>query len=93
MSESKSFLVTNLKWRGCGQGYKHLTRFSILVLFKLQLVLCKRLTLSAAFISVTEGLFIYIFFLLFDENYRNQISKTGENISPTISLFFRKMIA
>ena len=33
----------------------------------LQLVLCKRLTLSAASVFVTEGLFIYIYFLLFEE--------------------------
>ena len=41
------------------QGHKYLTRFSKFVLFKpIQLVLCKRLTLSAASIFVTEGLFI-----------------------------------
>ena len=59
----------------------------------LQLVLCKRLTLSTASIFVTEGLFIYIYFLLFEENHQNRISRAGEKISPTISLFFRKMIA
>ena len=36
---------------------------------------------------------IYIYFLLFEENHQNWISKTGEKISPTISLFLRKMIA
>ena len=60
---------------------------------RMQLVLCKRLTLSAALIFVTEGLFTYIYFLLFEENHQNQISRAGEKISPTISLFFRKMIA
>ena len=34
MPESKSFLVTIMKWRMSGQGYKHLTRFSRFVLFK-----------------------------------------------------------
>ena len=34
MSESKSSLVTIMKWRISGQGYKHLTRFSRFVLFK-----------------------------------------------------------
>ena len=91
MSESKSFLVTIMKWRISEQGHKHLTRFSRFVL--LQLVLCKRLTLSAASIFVTEGLFIYIYFLLFEENHQNRISRAEEKISPTISLFFRKMIA
>ena len=58
-----------------------------------QLVLCKRLTLSTASIFVTEGLFINIYFLLSEENHQNRISRAGEKISPTISLFFRKMIA
>ena len=34
MSESKSFLVTAMKWRISGQGYKHLARFSRFLLFK-----------------------------------------------------------
>ena len=53
----------------------------------------KDLTLSAASIFVTEGLFIYIYFLLFEENHENRISSAGEKISSTISLFFHKMIA
>ena len=44
-------------------------------------------------IFVTDGLFIYIYFLLFGENHQNWISRAGEKISPTISLFLRKMIA
>ena len=56
----------------------------------LQLVLCK---LSAASIFVTEGFFIYIYFLLFEKNNQNRISRAGEKISPTISLCLRKMIA
>ena len=59
----------------------------------LQLVLWKRLNLSAASSFVTEGFFIYIHFLLFEENHQNRISRAGEKISPTISLIFRKMIA
>ena len=93
MSESKSFLVTIMKWRISGQEYKHLTRFSRFLRLNLPLVLCKRLTLSAASIFVTESLFLYIYFLLFEENHENRISRVGEKISPTISLFFRKMIA
>ena len=42
---------------------------------------------------VTEGLFIYIYFLLFEENYQTRISRAGEKISPTISLFFRNVMA
>ena len=81
--------MTVMKWRISGQRYKHLTRFSR---FILQLVLCKRLTLSTASIFVTEGLFIYIYFLLSKENHQSRISRAGEKISPTISLFFRKLI-
>ena len=72
-----------------GKGYKHLTRFSRFVLFNLQLVLCKTLTLSAASVFVTDSLFIYIYFLLLEENHQNWISRAGEKISPTISLFLR----
>ena len=81
MSESKSFLVTIMKGRISEQGYKHLTRFS-------KFVLCKRLTLSAASIFVTEGLFIYIYCLLLEENNQNRISRAGEKDFTTISLFF-----
>ena len=54
----------------------------------LQLVLCKRLTLLTASVFVTESLFIYIYFLSFKENHQNRVSRPGENVSPTISLFF-----
>ena len=67
--------------------------FNILSCSNPQLVLCKRLILSTASIFVTKGLFIYIYFLLFEENHQNRISRAGEKISPTISLFSRKMIA
>ena len=44
-------------------------------------MLCNRLTLSAASVFVTEGWFIYIYFLLFQENDQNRISRAGEKIS------------
>ena len=44
----------------------------------LQLVLCRKLTLSAASILVTEGLFIYIYFLFFEEYHQTRISRAGE---------------
>ena len=47
--------------------------------------------MSAASVFVAEGLFIYTYFLLFEENHQNRISRAGENISPTISLYFCKM--
>ena len=85
--------MTIMKWRIYGQEYKHLTKSARFgYCSNLQLVLCKRLSLSAASIFVTEGLFIYIYFLLFEENHRNWISRAGEIISPTISFFLRKMI-
>ena len=90
MSESKSFLVTIMKWRISEQGYKHMARFSSLVLFKAAASTVQKLTLLTASIFVTEGLFIYIYFLLFEENHQNRISRAGEKISPTISLFFVK---
>ena len=58
----------------------------------LQLVLYKRLTLSAALIFVTEGMFIYIYFLLFEENHQNRTFRTGEQISLTISIVFVKWL-
>ena len=59
----------------------------------LQLVPRKILILSAVSIFVSEGSFIFIYFLLFEENQQNRISRAGEKNSPTISLFLRKMIA
>ena len=85
--------MTIIKWHISGQGYKHLTGFSRFVPFNVHLVLCKRLTLSAASVFVTDGLFIYIYFLLFEENHQNWISRTGGKFSPTILLFLHKMIA
>ena len=86
--------MTIMKWRISGHGCKDLTRFSVFVLFKPAAnTLSKRYSLLVASIFVTEGLFIYIYFLLFKENHQNRIFRAGEKISPAISLFFRKMIA
>ena len=82
--------MTVMKWRISGQRYKHLTRFSRFSGLNSQLVLCKRLTLSTASIFVTEGLFIYIYFLLYEENHQNRIPELEKKNSPTISLFFIK---
>ena len=80
--KARVFLVTIMKWHISGQEYKHLAMFSKLVLFK-----------PAASMFVTEGLFMYIYFLLFEENHQHRISRARENISPTISLFSRELIA
>ena len=85
MSERKSFLVTVLKWRISGQRYKHLTRFSILR-FKYAASTMQRITLSATSIFVIEGLFIYIYFLLFEENHQNRISRAGKKFSNDFAL-------
>ena len=50
-------------------------------------LLCKRLTLSAASIFVTECLLIYICFLLFEENHQNRIFRAGEKFSNDFALF------
>ena len=81
-----------MKWRISGQGYKHLTRFLRFVLFKPAASYMQKLTLLAASIFVTEGLFIYIYFLLFEENHQNRMSRAGEKISATILFFFRKWL-
>ena len=86
MSQSKSFLVSIMKWCMSGQGYKHLTRFSRFLLFKPAVSTMR--TINPIF--VTEGFFIFIYFLLFEENHQNQISRAGKKISPTISLYFVK---
>ena len=93
MSESKSLFGEYHEmadiWAGI-QAFNH-AGFQDSYCSKLELVLWKRLTVSAASIFVAEGLFIYIYFLLFEENHLNRISRAGEKISPTILLFFRKM--
>ena len=82
------FLVAIMKWRMSGQGYKHLTRFQYSYCSILQLVPCKRLTLSAASIFVTEGLFIYIYFQLFEENpQKSDFLSWRKNFSNDFALF------
>ena len=49
--------------------------------------LCKRLSLSAASIFAAEGLFIYIYFLLFGENHQNRISRAGEKFLQRFRYF------
>ena len=87
MSESKSLF-------GDYHEMAHIwDRIQAFILFKPTARLGKRLTLSAASIFVIENLFIYIHFLLFEENHQNGIFRAGEKISSTISLFSHKMIA
>ena len=43
--------------------------------------------------GVLLGLFLYIYFLLFEENIENQISRAGEKNFSNDFAFFRKMIA
>ena len=93
MFESKSLLVTMMKWRISGQGYKHLTKFSRFVLFKSTASAMQKINLSAASVFVTEGLFMYIYFLLFEENHQNPISEMEKKILQRFRSFFRKMIA
>ena len=89
MFESKSLLVTIVKWGTSGQGYKQLTRLSRFVLFKHAANTIQKINP----VGVTEGWFIYVYFLSSEENHRNRISRTGKRISPKISLFSSKMIA
>ena len=81
--------MTVMKWRLSGQRYKHLTRFSRFVLFEPAASAMQKINPVDCF----KGLFIYIYFLLSEENHQNRMSRAGEKISPSISLFFRKMIA
>ena len=85
------FLVTVMKWRTSGKGYKHLDSFSYSQYSNLWIVLCKRLTLSAASIFVAEGLFIYTYISC----YLKKIIKIGfpeqeKNFCNDFALF-RKM--
>ena len=90
--KARVFLVTIMNWRISWQGCKHLARFSRFLLSEPAASTMQRLTLSAVSIFVTEGLFIYVYFLLFEENHQNQTLRVGEKIPPTTSLFFRRMI-
>ena len=63
-----------MKWRISRQGYKHLARFSRFVLSETAAGTMQKVN-PAASIFVTEGLLIYIYFLLFGENRQNRISR------------------
>ena len=82
-----------MKWRISGQRYKHLTRFQDSYCLSPQLILRKRLTVSTASIFVTEGLFVYIYFLLSEENNQNRISRAGEEyFSNDFALFVETLL-
>ena len=67
--------------------------FSRFVLFEPAAGTMQKINPVGSFNFVAECLFIYIYFLFFEENHEDRISKAGEKNYPTISLFFRKMIA
>ena len=48
----------------------------------------QKITLSTASIFVTEGLFIYIYFLLSEENHQNRISRGGKKFLQRFRSFF-----
>ena len=73
-----------------GDRYQHLTRLSRFLLFEPAASTMQKITLSTASILVTEGLFIYICFLLFEENHQNRISRAGEKILQRFCSFFVK---
>ena len=81
--------MTVMKWRISGQRYKHLTRFSRFVLFESAASTMQKIKPVDCFNLCHRR----ISFLLSEENHQNRISRAGEKISPTISLFFHKMIA
>ena len=78
VSESKSFLVTIINGVYLGKDTSIWPGFQGSYFLNLQLILCKKLTLSSASFFVTKDLFIYIYFLLFEENYQNQTFKAGK---------------
>ena len=69
---------------------KHLARFSRLVLSAKAASTMQKINLVACFNLCHLRFVIYIYFLLFEENHQNRISRAGEKISLTISLFFRE---
>ena len=78
MSERKSLF---------GDRYQHLTRLSRFLLFEPAASIMQKITLSTASILVTKGLFLYICFLLFEENHQNRISRAGEKFSNDFAHF------
>ena len=87
--KARVFLVTIVKWGVSGQGYKHCPGFQHSYCLKPAATTMQKINPVGCF---NLGLFIYIYFLSFEGNHRNRISRAGKN-SPTISLFLRKMIA
>ena len=85
MSESKRFLVTIMKWRISGQGYKYLAKFSRFLFFEPAASTMQKINPVRCF--VTEGFFIYMYFLLFEENHQNRTSRAGEIICNDFALF------
>ena len=80
--------MTVMKWRRSGQRYKHLTSFSRIVLFEPVAGTMQNINPVDCSIFVTEDLFIYIYFLLSEENHQNRISRAGEkNFSNDFALF------
>ena len=90
MSESRSLFGDCHETAYIWQRYKHFTMFSGFVLFESAASTMQKINPVDCFNLVTEGLFIYIYFLLSEENHQNRISRAGEKVSPTISLSFRK---
>ena len=86
--QARVFLVTIVKWGCLGKDISNWPGFQDSYCLNLQRELSKRLTLSAVLkIFVTEDLFIYIYFLSFEENHRNRISRAGKNLSNDFARF------
>ena len=70
-----------MKWCLSGQGYKHLAPgFQDSYCSNFRLLLCKILILLTQSFFVSGSLFIYIYFLLFEENRQDRISRSEEKI-------------
>ena len=93
MSESRSFFGDYHEMAHIWARIQAFNQVSKFLLFKPAASTMLKIKLSTASIFVNEGLFIYIYFLLFEKIHQNGISRAGEKTSPTISLIFRKMIA
>ena len=59
----------------------------------LRLVLCKILILFTNSIFFSEGLFIYIYFLLFEENHQDRISRSEEKILQRLNPIWTGLFA
>ena len=81
-----------MKWRISGQGYEHLTRFSRFILFKPAASTMQKIYSVGCSIFATEDLFIYIYFLSFEENHQNRISRAGKKFLQRFRSFFVKWL-